>query len=327
MAAARNIPVLDLFNFGNSLLAGVDQNGFYHVGSELIDLVHNGDEPHHVILSDNEHSGTVFSGILSNYIVSAFNSAYNTNIALFSDTEILQNAGISVSITPTPEPSPTPTYIPTPTIEPTPTPTNTPTPTPTNTPTPTATDIPTPTATDIPTPTATPTDTLTPAVTPTETPIDTPSPTNPPTNTPTITLTPTQPPTGLSEWSQHAHDAQHTSYTDQIVPTPWRWKWSWNGPNSTGGISTDKIYYPGSSNFTTPGLPRNVQPITGGGKVYIAAGVYGIYALNEIDTNGDSFADVLWNVNPVASGGFYSTPAYDNKVRGIICFGYRWNCL
>ena len=165
--------------------------------------------------------------------------------------------------------------------------------------TPTETPSPSPTPTEIPTPTDIHTATSTPTLTPTLPP----TPTDTPTATSTPTLTPTLEPTDTNEWSQHAHDAQHSSYSNQIVPTPWRWKWSWNGPNAAGGVRTDKLGYPGSSNFTTPGLPRNVQPITGGGRVYIAAGEYGIYALNEIDTNSDSLADVLWNVNPVLSGG------------------------
>ncbi len=134
-----------------------------------------------------------------------------------------------------------------------------------------------------------------------------------------------------AEWSQHAHDAQHTSYTDEVVPPPWRWKWSWNGPNATGGIRTDKINYPGSTNWSTPGLPRNIQPITGGGRVYIAAGKKGIYALDEEDRNADSFADIVWNVNPVGSGGgFNSTPAYDSDSGSLYAVGtngvvYKFN--
>jgi|GEM_PF-6850645 len=74
------------------------------------------------------------------------------------------------------------------------------------------------------------------------------------------------------EWSQHAHNAQRTGYTPQTVPYPWRWRWSWNGPNARGGVA--KVTTNGS-------LPRNVQPITGGGRVYIAAGVDGVFALSE----------------------------------------------
>ncbi len=103
---------------------------------------------------------------------------------------------------------------------------------------------------------------------------------------------------GASEWTQHAHDAQHTGYTDQVVPTPWRWKWAWNGPDNSGQVKTGKF-----------GLPRNSQPITGGGRVYIAAGSRGVYALN----NGDG--TVAWNRNP--GGNINSSPAYDGQTGAL----------
>ena len=74
------------------------------------------------------------------------------------------------------------------------------------------------------------------------------------------------------EWTQHAHDAQHTGYTAQVVPHPWRLRWIWNGVDASGRVS--KVTTGGS-------LPRNVQPVTGGGRVYIAAGVDGVFALSE----------------------------------------------
>ena len=95
-----------------------------------------------------------------------------------------------------------------------------------------------------------------------------------------------------NEWTQQGHDAQHTSYTDQVVNLPWRWKWAWNGPDASGGVSSGK---------TT--LPRNVQPVTGGGKVYVARGTGGVYALNQSD------GSVSWNVSP--GGSIDSTAAYD----------------
>ena len=225
--------------------------------------------------------------------------------------------------TSSPAPSPTPTGTNTP-LPPTATPTRTNTPAPaTATPTRTNTPVPptaTPTRTNTPIPpTATPTRTNTPisatntptrtntpippTATPTRTNTPTPStvtPTRTPTRTPTPTATagapsptPTSPPPGApGEWTQHAHDAQHTGYTDQVVPTPWRWKWAWNGPDPNGGVIPGKF-----------GLPRNVQPITGGGRVYIAAGSRGVFALSE--ANGS----VLWNTNP--GGAINSTPAYD----------------
>lgn len=119
---------------------------------------------------------------------------------------------------------------------------------------------------------------------------------------PTLTVVfgnPTSSPSsGNSEWTQHAHDAQRTSYTDQVVPPPWRWKWAWNGPNSSGGISSGKF-----------GLPRNSQPVTGGGRVYIAAGSQGVYALNNAD------GSVAWN--RTVGSPVNSTPAYDPDTNAL----------
>lgn len=76
------------------------------------------------------------------------------------------------------------------------------------------------------------------------------------------------------EWTQHAYDAQRTSWSPVSVPHPWRWKWAWNGPNARGGIA--KVTTGGS-------LPRNVQPVTGAGLVFVAAGSDGVYALRQTD--------------------------------------------
>ncbi len=128
-------------------------------------------------------------------------------------------------------------------------------------------------------------------------PTPTPSPLPSPAITPTPPVTPSPTPDATTpsspgEWTQHAHDAQRTSYTVASVPTPWRWKWAWNGPTASGGVVTSKIR-----------LPRNSQPVTGGDRVYIAAGSSGVYALD--NANGD----VLWNAQP--GGDINSTPAYD----------------
>lgn len=109
-----------------------------------------------------------------------------------------------------------------------------------------------------------------------------------------------QAPVSSTEWTQHAHDAQRTSYTSQVVPTPWRWKWVWNGPNASGAVPVGKF-----------GLPRNSQPVTGGGRVYIAAGSRGVYALNQ-QTGG-----VQWNANP-GGAKINSTPAYDPRSDSLL---------
>lgn len=111
----------------------------------------------------------------------------------------------------------------------------------------------------------------------------------------TATLYPLEQVTG---WPQHAHDAQRTGYTHESIPTPWRWKWSWNGPTPQGDIAPGKT-----------GLPRNVQPIIGGGRVYIARGNYGVYALDQ------ETGEELWSINP--EGNFNTSPAYDHALEAL----------
>jgi len=102
------------------------------------------------------------------------------------------------------------------------------------------------------------------------------------------------------EWSQHAHDAQHTGYTAQTVPYPWRLRWIWNGVDAGGRVS--KVTTGGS-------LPRNVQPVTGGGRVYVAAGTDGVFALSE--TTGQQ----LWRRDGI--GAIHSTVAYDPDILAV----------
>ncbi|MCS6842741.1 MAG: PQQ-binding-like beta-propeller repeat protein [Caldilineales bacterium] len=157
-----------------------------------------------------------------------------------------------------------------------------------------------PTATPSPTSTAGPSPTPTPTATRTPTPTVTPTPTRTPTPGPSPTPTPTSPSVAAQEWSQHAHDAQHTGYTAQTVAYPWRLRWIWNGVSPTGGVS--KVTTGGS-------LPRNVQPVTGGGRVYVAAGVDGVFALSE------ATGAQLWQRNGI--GDVRSTVAYDGDTGAV----------
>lgn len=112
----------------------------------------------------------------------------------------------------------------------------------------------------------------------------------------------------LAEWSQHAHDAQRTSYTNQTVPPPWRLRWIWNGVDSQGRVA--KVTTNGS-------LPRNVQPVTGGGRVYVVAGVDGVYALSEV--NGRT----LWRRGGI--GDVRSTAAYDHDTQSVFVVSSNGN--
>ena len=101
-----------------------------------------------------------------------------------------------------------------------------------------------------------------------------------------------------THWWQHAHDAQRTGYAPAAPAHPWRWAWQWNGSDAVGGIAPGKVL-----------LPRNVQPIIAEGRVYIAAGTNGIFALNE------NTGAVLWQAQP--GGGINSTVAYDPYTRAL----------
>ncbi len=103
-----------------------------------------------------------------------------------------------------------------------------------------------------------------------------------------------------SEWTQHAHDAQHTGYAPQVPPHPWRLRWIWNGTDAAGGVA--KV-------TTTGSLPRNVQPVTGGGRVYVAAGTDGVFALSE------ATGQQLWQRSGI--GDVRSTVAYDPDTQAV----------
>jgi uncharacterized repeat protein (TIGR01451 family) len=97
-------------------------------------------------------------------------------------------------------------------------------------------------------------------------------------------------------WNQHAHDPQRTSFSPEDISGPWQYKWQWNGADNSGqGVST---WVP---------MKTLVQPITGGGRVYVIAGSTGgaadkVYALAKSD------GEVLWSKAP--GGELSSTPAY-----------------
>ncbi len=91
------------------------------------------------------------------------------------------------------------------------------------------------------------------------------------------------------EWIQHAHDAQRTSYTTHVVAPPWRLKWMYFNERVPEG---------------DPGLPRNVQPVTGDGRVYLALGRWGVIALREED------GSTAWE-NGSLEGSAAATPAFD----------------
>jgi len=142
------------------------------------------------------------------------------------------------------------------------------------------------------TPVAVASPTPTPKATPTPTPQVTPTPVASPTPSPVATPT-SIPQTQAGEWTQFAQNAQHTNYTTQSVPTPWKFKWEWNGAGADGKKQAGHIT-----------VAKFVEPITGGGRVYMVAGDQ-VYALNK--ANGA----VLWQKGSI--GTLSSTPIYNSE--------------
>lgn len=94
LTQTHGIHLVDQYAVSVRLLERLDKVGHIVVGGVAFDLASPGDEPHHLQLGDDEHLGTVGSGILANIFVDAFRSA-GICIAPFGDLEILANAGVA----------------------------------------------------------------------------------------------------------------------------------------------------------------------------------------------------------------------------------------
>jgi Bacterial Ig domain/GDSL-like Lipase/Acylhydrolase len=93
-AVQRGVPVLDLDAFAAGLFARVDGAGNIDIGGQLVSLVVPGDEPHHALLGDGKHTGTVMGGLLANYILDQFEAAGGPIVPRFTDAELWSNAGV-----------------------------------------------------------------------------------------------------------------------------------------------------------------------------------------------------------------------------------------
>ena len=94
ITAQRRIPLVDLDAFAIAAFSQADANGNVSIGGELVNLRVGGDEPHHALLGDNQHGGTVSEGVLANYFLDHFAAAGGPIIPRFTDQELLGNAGI-----------------------------------------------------------------------------------------------------------------------------------------------------------------------------------------------------------------------------------------
>lgn len=105
-AGYQNIIILDTQALASALFGSINSSGYLVIGGENINFRNFGDEPHYATLSDGLHIGTVLSGIMANMIIPYINQAANTDIPVFSEYEMIANAGISPQITPPPSPTP-----------------------------------------------------------------------------------------------------------------------------------------------------------------------------------------------------------------------------
>jgi hypothetical protein len=101
-------------------------------------------------------------------------------------------------------------------------------------------------------------------------------------------------PANTTEWTQFGANPQRTGYTPDIPALSWKYMWQWNGADVTGQPQP----------ITHKSVPDLVQPIIGGGRIYMVA-ENSLYALNP--TSGT----ILWQ--RVMSTTLNATPAYLNE--------------
>jgi GDSL-like lipase/acylhydrolase family protein len=90
----RGVTLVDLDGLVAALGPRRDGKGNVKVGDQLISFVVPGDEPHHSLLGDSRHAGTVMGDLLANYFLDHLAAAGGPDIPRFTDAELLANAGI-----------------------------------------------------------------------------------------------------------------------------------------------------------------------------------------------------------------------------------------
>jgi len=95
MAVEKGLPFVDTAGLTQQIVSTLVDGRYIYLCGEQIDAFGVGDEPHNGTLADNEHSGTVEEGLIANWYIEAMNTHFNTNIARFTDLELLTNAGIT----------------------------------------------------------------------------------------------------------------------------------------------------------------------------------------------------------------------------------------
>ncbi|HHH83212.1 MAG TPA: hypothetical protein ENL35_09510 [Chloroflexi bacterium] len=84
-------------------------------------------------------------------------------------------------------------------------------------------------------------------------------------------------------WFQEAHDPAHSGYTPEVVPASWQFKWQWNGSCADG-----RDCRPGDPELGWSfEIPPKSHPVAGNGRLYLPAGVQGVWAIRESDGKTD----------------------------------------
>lgn len=103
---------------------------------------------------------------------------------------------------------------------------------------------------------------------------------------------------GGTDWTQLGYSAQRTSFYPQEVSLPWRVKWIWNGPVD-GVPAPDHL-----------GLPKGVQPVTGGGNLYVGHRDGRVRAISE------ESGQLTWTSADLG-GAVINTGAYDASTQSV----------
>jgi len=111
-------------------------------------------------------------------------------------------------------------------------------------------------------------------------------------------------------WHQEAHDAQHTGYTADTVPTPWTFKWQWNG---SCGDPIGADCRPGDPELGWSfEIPPKSHLVAGNGRLYLPAGEQGVWAIDE--ANGKT----AWHNDAITS---FCTAAFDPETETLFVAG------
>lgn len=82
-------------DYSKPLLAQLNPSNYtFNFEGEIIKFLEIGDEPHHFILGDNIHGGTIAEGLILQYLVKQFNAKWPLNIPEITNQEILVTAGL-----------------------------------------------------------------------------------------------------------------------------------------------------------------------------------------------------------------------------------------